>query len=45
MYKIQEEYGIKHTLVDQLNNRIKYDPSIKILDDETKLYEKENKNK
>ena len=41
MYRLQEEYGIKHTLVDQLNNRIKYDPSIKILDDEKKLYEKE----
>ena len=41
MYKIQQEYGAKHTLVDQLNNRIKYDPTIKILEEEEKLYKKE----
>ena len=41
MIKIQQEYGEKHTLVDQLNNRIKYDPTIKIFDEEQKLYEKE----
>ena len=45
MYKIQQEYGIKHTLVDQLNNRIKNDPSIKYLEEEQKLYEKEQEDK
>ena len=45
MYKIQQEYGIKHTLVDQLNNRIKNDPTIKYLDEEKKLYEKEQEEK
>ena len=44
-YKIQEEYGIKHTLVDSLNNRMKYDPSIKQIDEEIKLYEKEQQEK
>ena len=38
---IDGEYRLKHTLVDQLNNRIKYDPTIKILEEEKKLYEKE----
>ena len=45
MYKLQQEYGAKHTLVDQLNNRMKYDPTIKILDEEQKLYEKEQEEK
>ena len=45
MYKLQEEYGIKHTLVDQLNNRIKYDPDLKMLDEEKKLFEKEQEEK
>ena len=44
-YKILEDYGFKHTLLDQLNNRKKYDPAIKIIDEENKLYEKEQKEK
>jgi len=44
-YKILEEYGFKHTLLDQLNNRKKYDPAIKLIDEENKLYEKEQKEK
>ena len=45
VYKIPEEYGRKHTLVDQLKNRIKYDPSIKHLEEDKKLYEKEQEEK
>lgn len=41
MYRLQQEYGTKHTLVDRLKNRIKYDPTIKQMDEDKKLYEKE----
>ena len=34
IYKIENEYGVKHTLVDQLKSRIKYDPTIKYIDEE-----------
>ena len=43
--KIENEYGIQHTLVDQLKSRIKYDPSVKYLDEEQKLYQKEQEEK
>ena len=45
VYKIPEEYGRKHTLVDQLKNRIKYDPTIKHLEEDKKLYEQEQEEK
>ena len=45
VYKIPEEYGTKHTLLDKLKNRIKYDPTIKYLEEEQKLYEKEQEEK
>ena len=45
LYKIEKEYGVKHTLVDQLKSRIKYDPNVKYLDEEKKLYEKEQEEK
>ena len=45
LYKIEKEYGVKHTLVDQLKSRIKYDPSVKYIDEEKKLYEKEQEEK
>ena len=41
MYKLQQEYGARHTLVDKLKNKMKYDPTIKELDEEKKLYEKQ----
>ena len=44
-YKIQNEYGIKHTLVDLLKSRIQYDPSVKDIDEEQKLYKKEQEEK
>ena len=44
-YKIENEYGIKHTLVDLLKSRIQYDPSIKNIDEEQKLYQKEQEEK
>ena len=44
-YKIENEYGIKHTLVDLLKSRIQYDPSIKNMDEEQKLYQKEQEEK
>ena len=43
--KIPEEYLNKHTLVDKLKNRIKYDPTIKYLEEDQKLYEKEQEEK
>ena len=45
LYKIEKEYGVKHTLVDQLKSRIKYDPTVKYIDEEKKLYEKEQEEK
>ena len=44
-YKIQNEYGIKHTLVDLLKSRIQYDPTTKYIDEEQKLYQKEQEEK
>ena len=43
--KIEDEYGIKNPLVEQLKSRIKYDSSIKNLDEEQKLYQKEQEEK
>ena len=40
-YRLQQEYGTKHTLVDKLKNKMKYDPTIKELDEEQKLFEKQ----
>jgi len=45
MYRLQQEYGVKHTLVDELNNKMKYDPNIQYLNEEQKLYEQELKEK
>ena len=43
--KKPEEYGRKNILVEQLKNRIKYDPILKYLEEEKKLYEKEQQEK
>ena len=45
IYKIENEYGVKHTLVDNLKSRIKYDPTVKYLDEEQKQYKKEQEEK
>ena len=45
IYKIENEYGVKHTLVDNLKSRIKYDPTVKYLDEEQKQYKKEQEKK
>ena len=45
IYKIENEYGVKHTLLDNLKSRIKYDPTVKYLDEEQKQYKKEQEEK
>ena len=45
IYKIENEYGVKHTLVDNLKSRLKYDPTVKYLDEEQKQYKKEQEEK
>ena len=45
IYKIKNEYGVKHTLVDLLKSKIQYDPTVKQFDEEQKLYKKEQEEK
>ena len=45
LYRLKEEYGTRHTLVDQLKYKIKHDPTIQYLIEEQKLYEKEQEEK